>query len=321
MGVALSASITCKNHHVSGQVLVPAAAQSLPSVCPTTETTDLNKRHHTQGTNVHTRLKVLHVALIINHDHIYYSVGLCVVFDIMCHQVVEGGIFGTASQHKGRLLWKKVHFKKMLLDAQHGCVHCQWVGRAERCERREGNNKQQGAKCGCENATCSARCVENSVVFWNSLFPECSTFPMAGVSSMVDWYGAFNGFYGSLCKERCTGWNNSVSAGPEADRGPGLMTGPSQTRGPLATSHSVCPPPGHPCWWSRARCFSEAWQMDDRKAEDYRKFTFSPPKKVRSRKGLLTRRGRLKHPGHQRSRLVSWHWLVHHHHWRLTASS
>lgn len=91
-----------------------------------------------------------------------------------------------------------------------------------------------------------------------SLFPECSTFPMAGVSSMVDWYGAFNGFYGSLCKERCTGWNNSVSAGPEADRGPGLMTGPSQTRGPLATSHSVCPPPGHPCWWSRARCFSEA---------------------------------------------------------------
>lgn len=91
-----------------------------------------------------------------------------------------------------------------------------------------------------------------------NLFPECSTFPTAGVSFLVDWRGAFRGFYGSLCKERCTGWNNSVSAGPGADRGPGLMTGPSQTHGPLAMSHSVCPPPGHPCWWSHARCFSEA---------------------------------------------------------------
>lgn len=56
------------------------------------------------------RLTVLHVALLLNHDHIYFehSVGLCVVFDIMCHQFVQGGIFGTASQHKGRRVKKGV---------------------------------------------------------------------------------------------------------------------------------------------------------------------------------------------------------------------
>lgn len=83
--------------------------------------------------------------------------------------------------------------------------------------------------------------------------------------SLVEWYGGgFKGFCGSRCKEQCTRWNSFASAGPEADLRSGSMTGPRQTCGPFAMSHSVCPPLGDPCCWTRARCSSEALQVDDR---------------------------------------------------------
>lgn len=53
----------------------------------------------------------------------------------------------------------------------------------------------------------------------------------------------------------------------------------------------------------------------DRWAETHRN------KLVGSRPSVLTRRGQLKHPGHQRSRWVSWDWFFPRHHWKLTASS
>lgn len=64
---------------------------------------------HTQGTNVLTKVDGAACSIIIKpRPHLLWAVGLCVVFDIMCHQFVQGGIFGTASQHKGRRVKKGV---------------------------------------------------------------------------------------------------------------------------------------------------------------------------------------------------------------------
>lgn len=68
----------------------------------------------------------------------------------------------------------------------------------------------------------------------------------------------FKGSCGSLCREQCTGWSSSASAGRGADRRPGSTTGPPRTRGPFATSRSACPSLACLCRWTRARCSSGA---------------------------------------------------------------
>lgn len=82
-------------------------------------------------------------------------------------------------------------------------------------------SEQQGAKYGPQNATRSTKDVLKTTSLSNTLksFPP-SVEHLWWLGSVPWWSGTegFKGFCGSLCKERCTGWNSSASSGPGADR-------------------------------------------------------------------------------------------------------
>lgn len=179
---------------------------------------------------------------------------LCVVFDITFHQV----------EYKGRFFWAvplKTHRKTFPV---HLTIPY-YILAVEFFNLFPSLIIFWLLKCGPRNVTRSTKDVRKK---WRAhLPPPPRALRRLGWVSLVEWYagGVFKCSCGSRCKERCTGWSSSASAGPGADPRSGSTTGPWPTCGPPATSHSVCPALGDPCWWSRARCSSGAWRIDGTK--------------------------------------------------------